>query len=398
MKLLPPRFRSPAFKLSTLAIAACVGAGIVWTAWLRSPKPRITDQDLLREAIAEWDRAGEPGQGPNFQIFEQQAAQGYYDDAAATGHLFKRPEDVQWSIVELAKIRAENGDVQGAKAMIKRFAGSDLGARTVQAVALAQVGNGDLRGALETAAAGGDSDEILLAFARHQIANGNFSEALKTAEQMKSKSADQVFYEVGDGLREQRGQKRVRELASGMSDRKLAEEFTKLARFTLYPSVPERVVQATPCDIADDYGSHGKFAEADALIEQNKCTNVSFVAVRQYAVDPLGAEHLLRGESDPQDLLFGLGQLAVAAAKKGDITEALRFLGDLQNLSIVEGARNPVLAEARNTEAVQEIARSWTIRDGPKPVLYWARSRPTTEQRTWALLGMAEALGHARPR
>lgn len=204
MKLLPPRFRNPAFKLSTLAIAACVGAGIVLTTWL-SPKHRITDRDLLREAVAEWERAGEPGEGPDYQIFEQQAAQGYYDDAAATGHLFKRPEDVQWSIVELAKIRAENEDVQGAKAMIKRFAGSDLGARAVHAVALAQVGNGDLRGALETAAAVGDSEEILLAFARRQIANGDFSEALKTAEQMKSTSADQVFYEVGDGLREQRG-------------------------------------------------------------------------------------------------------------------------------------------------------------------------------------------------
>jgi hypothetical protein len=40
---------------------------------------------------------------------------------------------------------------------------------------------------------------------------------------------------------------------------------------------------------------------------------------------------------------------------------------------------------------VHGIARDWTIRDGPKPVLKWARSRPTTEERTWALIGMAES-------
>ena len=68
------------------------------------------------------------------------------------------------------------------------------------------------------------------------------------------------------------------------------------------------------------------------------------------------------------DLLCGLGELAVAAAKKGNITEALRFLGDLQNLK--EGtARSSVLAEARVTEAVHGITRYWTIKDGPKVVL-----------------------------
>jgi hypothetical protein len=54
--------------------------------------------------------------------FEEQAAQGYCDDAEATGRLFKRADDVQWSIVELAKIRAENGDTQGANSSMKSLA------------------------------------------------------------------------------------------------------------------------------------------------------------------------------------------------------------------------------------------------------------------------------------
>jgi hypothetical protein len=91
------------------ALVPCVGVGLGWMVWQRIPGHKITDQELLREAIAEWKRAGEPGNGPNYQIFEQQAAQGYYDDAAATARLFKRADDVQWSVVELVKIRAENG-------------------------------------------------------------------------------------------------------------------------------------------------------------------------------------------------------------------------------------------------------------------------------------------------
>jgi len=84
-------------------------------------------------------------------------------------------------------------------------------------------------------------------------------------------------------------------------------------------------------------------------------------------------------------------------AKKGNIAEALRFLDNLQSVSRAENTRNVVLTEARNTDLVHEIARAWTIKDGPKPVLKWVRSRPNTGQRTWALIGMAEALGHARP-
>src|ERR1700693_1537794 len=81
MALLPPRRLGIAFKVGALAIVLCAGGGIAWILGLRSPAHGITDQDVLREAVAEWHRAGEPGEGPNDQIFEQQAAQGYYDDA-----------------------------------------------------------------------------------------------------------------------------------------------------------------------------------------------------------------------------------------------------------------------------------------------------------------------------
>ncbi|HVP47252.1 MAG TPA: hypothetical protein VMT32_11735, partial [Bryobacteraceae bacterium] len=212
---------------------------------------------------------------------------------------------------------------------MKRFAGSDLGAQIAKAIALAQVSKGDLPGALELAAAGVDREEILHAYARREIDDGHFAGALETAARMKS--PNQVFDELGSALAVRGQQRRVRELASGMKDRKLAAEFAKQVRSTLWPTL-ECVIQATPCDIASDYGEKGRFAEADALIEQNKCTDVSFVAIRQYAVDPAGAERLLRSRSTTEDLLFGLDQLAIEAAKKGNIAEAFRFLSDLERL------------------------------------------------------------------
>ena len=86
--------------------------------------------------------------------------------------------------------------------------------------------------------------------------------------------------------------------------------------------------------------------------------------------------------SPVDDLRFGMPQLATAAAKKGDVDEALRMNGVAEQV----GGKDFV-------GAVHEIARAWTIRDGPKAVLQWARARPNTGQRTWALIGMAEASG-----
>jgi hypothetical protein len=242
--------------------------------------------------------------------------------------------------------------------MIKRFAVSNLGARAAEAIALIQAHNGDLTNALKTISPLGDSNKVRRVFARRQIANGDFDRALKTAEQMDSKSASQVFYEVGDALRDRGEQKRVRELASHMNNRTLSALFEELARFTFR----SREIKACeigpggPCEIAYHGSSDGNFAEVDALIERNKCSYVSFVATQQYAVDPAGAERLLRRNANPQDLVRGLGEFAEAAAKKGDITVALRFLDNIQSLTGV----------GHGGKEVHEIARFWTIRDGSK--------------------------------
>jgi hypothetical protein len=391
MAALAPRPLS--IRLKIIAVTAIVGAGGVaaMVVWMQS-HPRITGREILHEAMMEWRCAGERPELIR-QIFEQQAAQGYYDDAAAIALLSRRPDEVQWYVVELARIRAQNGDLSGARAMMKRFAGPSLSARIAEAIALAQVSRGDIQGALEFAATTGVSrEDVLLAYSRRQMGNGDFASALETAALMKS--PDQVFYELGINLAMRGAQKRVHELASGVKDRKLAAKFEKDVQVTLQAPAFAEVKEASPCEIAYNSADQGKFAEANALVGQNKCKNNSFIATREYALDPAGAERLLRETSNGDDLIFGLGQLAVAAAKKGNVPEALRFFSDLQNIKD-STAKSDLLAETGVTDAVHGIGRYWTVKDGPKIVLNWARSRSTCEQRAWALLGMAEAFGHA---
>jgi hypothetical protein len=222
MGLLSSRQLSLGLKIATFSLLLCVG-GLGPMLWRRFPGHKITDQELLREAVAEWKRAGGPGNGPNYQIFEQQAAQGYYEDAAATGRLFKRADDVQWSVVELVKIRAENGDLQGAKDSIKSLAGSDLQEKAAKVIALIQAQNGDLSGALKTIAPFGESDEVFLAYGRHQIEMGDFEGTLNTAE--RTRSGYQLFYDIGDALRLRGDQSRARKLAADIRDPKLAALF-----------------------------------------------------------------------------------------------------------------------------------------------------------------------------
>jgi hypothetical protein len=370
------------YRVGIAAVAVTLSVGFALTLRLRSATHKITDQQLLHEALSEQQKAG--NSGPSLEIFEQQATQGYYDDAMATARLSPKKDDLYWYLVELARIRTENGDIQGAKNMIRMFPEPDFQARMIKGIAVIQAGDGDLAGALETSASLRDSDEVLVEFAHYQIKRADFDGALKTAERTTPASADQLFYEIGDALRLRHEQSRVRELASHMSNRKLAKLFLQLAPFTLW----ERNVHMIPmnaCEIAAIDAMEGKLPEASKALEHTHCWH-SFVAIQYYAIDPIGAEKLLRSTTDPKDLGFGLVQLAIAAAKHGKIEDALRFDGEAKQF-----------AESQFYDATLEIARAWTIRDGAQKVLPWARAGATPSKRVLALIGMAQALGHARP-
>jgi hypothetical protein len=365
----------------TIAATVCFAVGIGCSR--RATTPQVTDRALLREAIAEWQHAGNPWNGGAApEILAQQARQGYYDDAVLTARLIQRWDKSDWPPVRLAAIRAANGDVPGARAMLAQYAGSTTGAEMAKEAGRILACRGDLPDALETVAMGVDRDDILLDFARHQIAYGEFAAALETAAQMKS--PNNVFFDIGEALQERHQQMRVRELASGMTDQKLAAQFRREVRSTLWPPTWMEVQTLDdPCSHAAAFADKADFTQADAVVEQNHCTSVYYVARLQYASDPAGAERLLRTYSKPEEFHIGLEELTLAAARKGNIPEALRFLGELQNRKDAEG---------RVEGAIREITRCWTAKDGVKPSLQWARSRPSGLQRSWALLGVAEAL------
>ncbi len=197
MAALVPRRLSVRLKIVAVASFVCAGGVAGLAVWMQSHQ-RITGREILHEAMMEWQCAGERPELIR-RIFEQQAAQGFYDDAAATGLLSRRPDEMQWFVVELARILAENGDLSGARAMMKRFAGPSLSPRIAEAIAFAQVSKGNLQGALEFAATTGVSrEDVLLAYSRRQMGSGDLASALETAALMKS--PDQVFYELGMNL------------------------------------------------------------------------------------------------------------------------------------------------------------------------------------------------------
>jgi hypothetical protein len=370
----------------------CTAIGISLAVSTGSFDARIFAKDLLREAA----RDG----GPLDQIFAQQAGQGYYVDALVTARQIasvvpRSASERELSALteELIQMRAANGDIQGAKEMVKQLSGSLLsprGPETTRDIARIQVGRGDLRGALETTATPDDADWVMEEFGSLEIANGDFEGGLKTAERVSERSAYDLFYEVGSALRERGEPQRLDELASHMTDRKRAAELLDAARFTLRPSahIASGTIQETPCDIAWSDGNAGKFAEAYRLVDQNKC-RYSDIALKQFAVDTVEAERELRRSTDTADVSNGLASMSEAAANKGDVSTAIRLL---------ESARQVSGKQDFCPDCVREIAWAWTLKGQSRPVLRWARSMPITDPgRSDALLGMAQALGHARP-
>lgn len=337
--------------------------------------------------------AGESAQ-VSTQVFGQEAGQGYYDDALATARLDAAEStdsnrELGALIRQLVQIRAENGDIQGAKHMVIQLH-TELGAdeiHAIRAIAFAQVYEDDLEGGLETAKAVGSTNDVLEAFADSEVAKGKFDEALKTSEKLNERSAYNIFYAIGDALKQRGEQQLLGQLASHMSDRKRASQFKQAARVTwnLW-SRPYEYVQAGSCDLAWSDAMQRKFDEADHLIKENDC---GFMVVgilgMQYAADPSGAERQAAGIANAGRRAQALAEMAQSAAKQGDVVDASRLLNAALNLS-----RDACL------DCIREVARAWAVKGQKYAVLRWARSLRTGSQRGYALLGIAEARGHAR--
>lgn len=366
--------------------AIIVATGIALALGLRHLHPQISDRELLREAAKQG--------APLERIFGQQAAQGYYNDAVVTarqdvGALPDGSRELAALIRQLIQIRAESGDIQGAKHMVIQLR-TELGAdeiHAIRAIAFAQVYEDDLEGALETANAVGATNDVLEAFADSEVAKGHFDEALKTSEKLNERSAYNIFYDIGDALRQRGEQQRLAQLASHMSDRKRASRFVQAARVTsTRSSRPLENVQTGPCDLAWSDALQRKFEDADQLIEENDCGYmVAGILGMQYPADPSGAERGAARIINEGRRAQALAEMAQSAAKQGDIADASRLLNAALNLSA-----------DTCLDCIREVARAWAAKGQKYAVLRWARSLRTGSQRGYALYGIAEALGHAR--
>jgi hypothetical protein len=380
---------------------------------------RISDRALLREADRECRSIPQRSDSIVWDIFCQQATQGYYDDAFGTIlQVFNPGSDAQHAFVALARMRAEQGDMEEAKRLVRLYMTRDSrvealkalaviqvqrgdipgATRTaylvpdprpvLEAVAIARAKTGDLRGARETIAPAGHSDNVLDAIAEYQFQAGDSDGALKTAQEMSSDAMVSRLVEIADALRWRGKQASVRGLASRITNPKVARLFLDVFAST----APENIEVFPPdiCDQAMVLAERSDFAAAYSLMEKSKSDCYSSVAVRQYESDPAGAERALQHSSVRMHVCFGLAEFAKAAATHGKATEALRFIDTAQTRC---GER-----DAYVLEAVRHVARQWTARSKPSEVLKWARSRPNPSQRALALLGIAEAMGDKRPR
>jgi hypothetical protein len=401
-----------------IIFAICAGAAVVLLLAKQFLGCRISDQDVLREAVREYRSIPQRSDSIVWDIFCQQATQGYYDDALGTIlEVFNPGSDAQDAFVALARVRAERGDVEEAKRLVRLYMtrgsrvealkalaviqvkrGDIQGAAkmaylvpdpraVLEAVAIARAKTGDLRGARETIAQAGHSDGVLDAIAEYQVQAGDFDGALKTVQEMSPDGVVGPLVEIAEALRGRGEQSSVRQLASRITDPTVARRFLDVFAVTAPKNV--EVIRPSICDEARALAGRSDFAAAYSLMEKSKSDCYSSVAVMQYESDPAGAERALQHSSMGIDVCFGLAEFAKAAATHGQASEALRFVDAAQMRC---GER-----DAYVLEAVRHVARQWAARNKPSEVLKWARSRPNPSQRALALLGMAEAIGHPRP-
>jgi len=406
----PVRILTATAFLMVLFIVAALSA-----AWPSPP----SDRAILAEAVREYEKAAPPKDRlVPWDIFCQQAAQGYYDDALASVRLSTHDDDTQYSLIALARIRARNGDAAGALAVARTYAKAATRAKAIEQVAIARAWRGDIKGALGTAgeltnssdalqqiavveanrghlqaariivAGIASPDDALQAIAEYQIKSGDFAAALGTAEQMDPSSTGNLLGDAADELKKRGELGRARNLAAGLKSRDLAASFLWNARYAESADRDIPVLRADPCEEAYFAAAQpGGFIQAAATIVRQNCDH-SYPAIEEFGFDPTAAEKLLFSAPKQWDLCFGLTEFAKLSAAKKDIANAVRYISKAQSACYGHPYRSA---------GIREVARAWTIQSGPKPALAWSRALPTPAEREVALLGVAEAMGRPHP-
>lgn len=346
---------------------------------------RISDRSLLREAV-QAEKQG--GRLDDFlAVFGQQVKQGYYDDAIETMRQYGILHDS--GVAGFARVLAINGDVQSAKRMVNGYS-DPMRIAGLEAIAIVQAEKGDIAGAQQTSASLHDKDKVREAICRYQVKSGDIKGAISTAEEAEREtpgSGSIMLLVISESLS-------LFEPAQHEKIRKLAQRIRK-------EGIPKEFIQWAEMTDSDEPGCCGvstasrsprkhKVAYANSACAGVKIVDYSsepwYLAIKNYeAGDVVGAEQNLRVSNSG----WGTRELVMAAVKRGDINNALRFLDKLRSLE-------PDDRQGWLSDSARSIAAAWAKQDNSRTVVKWARSRSTSYERAMALLGVAEAIGHSR--
>jgi hypothetical protein len=355
---------------------------------LLAAPPSPTDRVLFREAVEAGRGAHRDQQSYIFsEIAEAQAKRGYYDDALETGRLVESfPDQV---FVKIVEIRAQNGDISGAKGVVDSAPVAEWKARAKQSIAVVEAESGKLDAALATSRdlPEGNKVPVLQAIGMYQAKAGDVASALKTVSLLKPGGGDDILFEIVDLLRKRGEEKRAQETAHRMQDQDMA----LMARDPLgwKKQHPESQSNADPCQVAVTKAKAGDYPEAIKIIQSKSCECNGDEYVYIYAHDPANAERAARACSNPGDVSYRMAELAKISAGQGEVAQALKFAGFIR----VSGAS---YEEGYLAPALREIAEAWVTKDGPDQALNWARSLPDAYQKSLAILGVAESSQNAK--
>jgi hypothetical protein len=278
----------------------------------------------------------------------------------------------------LVRIRADNGDVLGAKSMAENAPSPEAKLRCLQEVALVQATSGDIDAAAETALhlPSRLQQRVLEAIGLHQVALGDLDAALKTAQQMERGQSDNLLFAIAEAFDERGNKAKAKQIASRMAD-------TDMAKSVGAAEIPSQSASIDACDIAWKQANSGDSKGALHTLVGAKCECKSAAYIHERAGDAAGAALAVRSCENPSDVSAGMAELAKRSAESGDIPSALSFASSVD----VAGAYR---FEEYLAPALREIARYWALKDRTA-ALEWAESRPDGYQRAMALLGVAES-------
>jgi hypothetical protein len=345
-----------------------------------------SDAALFRESVTAGKAANEDVRWYIFtEIAEAQMERAYYTDALGTIALVDKYPDQLY--VRIATVRANSGDVVGAKSMAAAW-DPDLKLRAYKEIALVQAGAGDIRGALETSRDIPDKSIVLDAIASRQLESGDLEGALATAAAMKREWKDETLFAVAQKFRERGDERRAHAIERRISNLNAARSggFVQDAGGASTTQAPR---PTDACLSAWDDAKAGNYAEANEKVRVGHCDCRTVAGIHVEEHDPDGADRAIRACPSTADMSAGMAGLATRYASRGEIAEALRFADS------VRVAGDP-WEEGYLAPTLRDIGLAWGKKGNPRSALRWARSRPNGFERAMALLGVAESISPAK--